>query len=237
MTHAVGVQFDAIGGTLGGRGFGGGAGHLFWRDPSTGLLGIYASGLELDRFGGTSIWRVGIEAEAYFGQFSISGTIGAEQVSGATRVFGVPANGLLLSGVNDKLRFYDMIDLNYYLTDNFKFSVGHRYIAGRNAAALGAEYAFEIAPGLQASVFGEGRIGEKDYMAGFGGVKVYFGGPTSKPLIRRHREDDPPNRLMDDVMGASSPRRLRYVPGTGPVTAPPIVTPPPTCNCGPCYAT
>ena len=41
-----------------------------------------------------------------------------------------------------------------------------------------------------ASAFVEGRIGEGDFHGVWGGLRVYFG-QKDKPLIDRHRQDDP----------------------------------------------
>ncbi len=43
-----------------------------------------------------------------------------------------------------------------------------------------------------AAVFAEGRAGESDFFGAWGGVRIYFG-QKDKTLIRRHREDDPPD--------------------------------------------
>ena len=89
-----------------------------------------------------------------------------------------------------KTRFFDQVNLAYYLTDDFKAYVGHRYLGGKNALALGGEYGMPLGHGVMASLFAEGRIGEDDYHGVWAGVRFYFG-QNDKTLIRRHREDDP----------------------------------------------
>jgi hypothetical protein len=42
-----------------------------------------------------------------------------------------------------------------------------------------------------ASAFVEGRVGEEGFHGIWGGLKLYFG-QSDKPLIARHRRDDPP---------------------------------------------
>ena len=51
---------------------------------------------------------------------------------------------------------------------------------------------------MLASAFVEGRFGEDDFHGVWGGLKVYFG-PTDKPLIARHRQEDPPSWNVDNL--------------------------------------
>ena len=53
--------------------------------------------------------------------------------------------------------------------------------------------------GVGMSLFAEGRYGEDDKVSAWGGLRFYFGEP-GKPLIRRHREDDPPIFLVEDFI-------------------------------------
>ena len=48
-------------------------------------------------------------------------------------------------------RFFDRVTLSYYITDNWKASIGHRYYGGKNALALGTEYALPVGRGAMAS--------------------------------------------------------------------------------------
>lgn len=43
LANAFGAQVDGLVGSLGGASVAGIAGHWFWRDPNTALLGLYAS--------------------------------------------------------------------------------------------------------------------------------------------------------------------------------------------------
>ena len=61
-----------------------------------------------------------------------------------------------------KTRFFDMLDVVYYPTDNFNLFVGHRYVGGNHALALGGEYLFQSGGGMAYSVFAEGRVGQDD---------------------------------------------------------------------------
>jgi hypothetical protein len=97
-----------------------------------------------------------------------------------------------------KTRFFDKIDFAYYLTDDWRTFVGHRYLGGQHALALGTEYALRLGGGIEASAFVEGRVGEHAFHGVWAGLKFYFG-PTDKPLIARHRRDDPVNWQPDPL--------------------------------------
>jgi hypothetical protein len=164
-------------------------GHLFWRDPAVGLLGAYASYTHWDNFGGLHATHVGVEGEYYKGPWTLQWVVGAES-----------GNSKTAAGTRFDLdtRFFDIVDLYYYLTENSRVSVGHRYIGGRHALALGGEWAVPLAPKTMGSLFVEGRIGEDEYRAVWAGLRVYFG-QRDKSLIRRNREDDDPTNKMPDT--------------------------------------
>lgn len=183
-----GLQLDAGVGVHDEEFFGGGAAHLFWRDPTIGLLGLYGSYTHHDEFDG-SISRIGVEAEYYWDRVTLKGVVGAEfiDVDIATDV--------------DDENLFAFSDISYYAMDNLELSVGHRYTAETHALALGVEYQLDqqiFSSGV--ALFAEGRIGENDYEGIWGGVTFYIG--DDKSLIRRHREDDPDDWGEDNLMGA-----------------------------------
>ncbi len=90
---------------------------------------------------------------------------------------------------DNKTRFFDQMDVAYYLTDNLEAYIGHRYLGGKHALALGGEYGIQMGKTMT-SLFVEGRAGEGSFHGVWGGVRFYFG-QKDKTLIRRHREDDP----------------------------------------------
>ncbi len=203
LGQRFGLQIDGLASSARGAFVGGGAAHLFTRDPAVGLLGLYGSATRNNAFGGSNVYRLGGEAEAYFGRFTISGTAGWEQTQSGSRFVGsVPGFNIFDFGGRTS-RFYDMVDLSFYPTDNWKVSVGHRFVGGNHMAALGTEYLVSLGGGTAASAFVEGRIGDRNNRAVFGGLTFYFG-QKDKTLIRRHREDDPPNRLIDDMFSGAS---------------------------------
>jgi hypothetical protein len=231
LGQQFGLQIDGQAGSARGAFFGGGGAHLFWRDPAAGLLGLYGTASRNNAFGGFNRYRIGGEAEGYFGRFTLTGTAGWEQTQSGTRFVGTVPGFQIFDIGGRTSRFYDMVDLAYYPTDNWKLSVGHRYTGGSHMAALGTEYLWSLGGGTAVSAFAEARIGDRNNRAVFGGLTFYFG-QKDKTLIRRHREDDPPNRLVDDMFagrvvtgtgGSGSGGRRRNALPTAPPPPPPCV--------------
>jgi hypothetical protein len=189
-----GLQWDGTVGSFDGRFFGSGGAHWFWRDPSRGLIGLYASHTHWQEFGGLHVTQVAGEGEAYFGRFTLQGVAGVEFGNSQTGITGVNSTATTVTTFFDtfdvKTRFFDKINLAYYLTDNTKVFAGHRYLGGKHALALGGEAALPWTGSTMLSGFIEGRIGENDFHGVWAGIRGYWG-QTSKSLIQRHRQDDP----------------------------------------------
>lgn len=185
VTTELGVQLDALIGTVDGDGVGGGAAHFFWRDPEVALAGIYVSGLASTAGGNYQLGNVGAEGALYLGQFAVEGLVGVQFSDvRSTEVAG--------SAV---LAFYPVDDLRLY--------AGYRHWFGRNEGAFGAEWQL---PGqsdgsMAFALYVDGRVREDD-SAVLVGVRVYLG--EDKSLIRRHREDDPLSPLSNDLFTAST---------------------------------
>lgn len=183
LGHSFGLQIDAAAAAIRGTSVLASGAHLFWRDPSRGLIGVYGSGSHLNIGGGLNSYRVALEAEAYLGRFTLSALAGVEG-----------GNSFNFTGgqIGTRTRFVDDVRLSYYVNDNWRVTVGHTYTSARHAAILNTEYLFSLGNGRAASVFAEARIGERGNRAAISGVTIYFG-QKDKTLIRRQREDDPPN--------------------------------------------
>jgi hypothetical protein len=187
LAQQWGLQLDGGVGSDKGIGAYGGAGHLFWRDPSIGLLGAYGSyshwnGIETQTFGHISAntGRFAAEGEYYWSRWTLSGLVGVETVSINASVpgFSVPN------------RFFDHVSAAYYVTDNFKLSAGHLYTFDTHFLTLGSEYGFGLGGGRMASLFAQGALGEHGAYSALAGLRIYFG-QHDKTLIERHRQDDP----------------------------------------------
>src|SRR5262249_35158488 len=147
----LGFQLDGAAGSLH-NGFESVAGHMFWRNPWRGLLGAYVSYVNWDQFGGGHATHPAGEVEGYFGRWAARGIGRAEFGNSAYTNYttttlippgiGVPGSittTTFTQGYDVKTRFMDQFNLQYYLTDNWDAYVGHRYLGGRNALALGSE--------------------------------------------------------------------------------------------------
>ncbi|GAB5510415.1 MAG: hypothetical protein Rhims3KO_18160 [Hyphomicrobiales bacterium] len=178
VTHSTGLQVDGLAGFGDDGGYIGGGAHFFWRDPATGLLGVYGSvtSVDLDNNDYTHL-AGGLEAAAYFGQFSLEIIAGLE------------------GGDNVEDGFFTIANLAYYPTEDLRLYAGVRYIQEDFIGAAGAEYQFNLDSFDQPlALFAEGRVGD-DEAEVWAGLRVYLGRPNS--LIGRHREDDPAVPSLD----------------------------------------
>lgn len=181
LTHSFGLQADGLlGRSEGGITTGGAALQGFWRDPDRALVGAFASYVHDSRGDGRHATTFGPVAEIYLDRFSIVGAAGVQY--------------------GDVVRRYtSSVDLLYYPNDNFVLSLGHRYGDTGNMAAVGGEAAID---GSATTLFAESRIGADSKPMAWAGLRFYFGSDVS--LMRRHREEDPPNRLFGDLFSFST---------------------------------
>jgi hypothetical protein len=190
LGEQFGAQIDGAVGNWGRRTFANVAPHLFWRNPTQGLVGFYSSHTWWDGLGGIYVGRVAGEAEWYSGPLTLQGIAGVEYGNSRTNTIVTPA-GTFAQPIDVKTRFFDEINLRYYLTNNWDAFAGHRYVGGANAVALGTQVAipFPLGKGALATAFIEGRVGEAPAEGVWGGVEIHFG-QKDKSLIDRHRQDD-----------------------------------------------
>lgn len=139
LGEKYGFQVDAVGGLSRSNPIGGGAVHLFRRDPQIGAIGVYGSylhsggGYDDGRGGiqnGYGEAKLGFEGQYYLDRVTLEGLAGIEWNS-LDKSFGPFAEGRV----------------NYYPTDNFKINAGLRYrdaFGGRLQAVGGAEYLTEL---------------------------------------------------------------------------------------------
>jgi hypothetical protein len=202
LTFPLGQEFggalDVLSGGLDSSGYFGGAGHLFWRNPSIASFGAYGGVSYLDHpidpngaFNNVFA-KAGLAGELYLGRFSIE-TIGGWETGGERSGWFYD-----YGRAGQQNRPFDQVNLAYYPTDNWRLSVGQRYSQGANSYSVKTEVLLPFDQFKGVSVFVEGRIGEHNYHAVMAGLRFYFG--PDKPLIQRHREDDPQIYLTDDFL-------------------------------------
>jgi hypothetical protein len=174
INRQLGLQGDILIGSAGGANFQGAAGHLFWRDPTQALLGVYASWVDWSPIG-AEVTKFGIEGEWYSGPISFEGLLAMQ---GGTYT-GMAANATVA----------------FYLHQNLRLDASIRHLEGVGTfAGLGAEWQHD-STGL--ALFANANWGDSNYESFIAGVKFYAG--PSKSLIRRHREDDPASILPWDL--------------------------------------
>jgi len=168
-----GLQLDGAYGELGEDQLKGVGFHLFTRDPENYLLGILGAHAELQD---VDLNRVGLEGELYNGPVTITSFLGYQHGDLDDTLFGT-------------------LDLRWYPADNLMLVTGGSLADSDDSRLhLGAEY--QIMAGLSAYV--DFAVGENRYEHALFGLKYYFG--EQKSLIQRHREDDPANPIVNNVL-------------------------------------
>lgn len=213
--HSFGAQLDMGAGALGNRPLGEAAGHLFWRDPDKGLLGVYGSGMLLGSKVGRGVWTAAGEFETYLGRFTGRAILGVQGSSAYTG--NVSARYPSIHGSNPAFNaadyFHDQVEATFYPLDDLALSVGHLYSFNRNAVTGEMEYLLpqfrggDIAP----SAFVSGAYGWNNASNIMAGIRIYFGN-HDKTLIRRQREDDPKVRRQYAKPGV---KRMGIIYGPG----------------------
>ena len=154
-------------------GYSGVGGHVFWRDPSVGLLGLTGTN---QKIGNTLFIRNGVEGEAYLNQFSI-GMRGGYQ------------GGDTLKGD------YFGIGGRWYINDNLVVNLGYDHAPGDTTTnGVGIEWQPTSWGTRQLALFARATETVDSGHAGAVGIRYYFGG--EKSLIQRHRTSDPESLVM-----------------------------------------
>ncbi len=153
----------------------GGIAHLFMRDPESYLIGVTGGVIDGEN---ATLYPVGPEVELYLGNFTLEAWGGYLNVDGEDDSFDT---GFVIA------------DAAFYVTDDFRVSVGGKIVDDYEALRAGFEYQFG---GMPMSFYAKAEYGDDETFNVLGGLQFYFGG-EDKSLIRRHREDDPRNRTLD----------------------------------------
>jgi hypothetical protein len=96
----------------------------------------------------------------------------------------------------DVTDFFADVGLRYYPLDDLMLAASYVHVFDNELFLGDVEYQIPI---KGVSLFAEFARGENDYDHALFGLQIYFG--PSKPLIRRHREDDPPNVVRQVLDG------------------------------------
>jgi hypothetical protein len=178
VARDLGLQLDgALEATQGATFYDAGA-HLFWRDPGTGLFGLYAGAAHHDGYPGEQLSRIGIEAQHFMDRMTFEGALGYE-------------NGDLRNGL------YGHAKLDLYLKPDLMISGGATY-EGTGYASAGVEWQLANTDRSGVSLFANGDYHANDTYQVLGGMRITFG--KSMSLIDRHRRQDPASYLNVDLL-------------------------------------
>jgi hypothetical protein len=183
LGSSFGLQVDGVASLADNSFLGGGAAHLFWRDPQVGLVGPIVA-LAGDR--GATIGWYGGEGELYAGAFTLGALAGYQSASSP---FNLVQSGGFYQGT-----------LTAYPTADLALTVGGGQVAGIVAGLARVEFQPAFIDRHDVSFFVDSSVGEDGFYRVTGGVRFYFG--PEKSLIRRHREDDPPAVTVYNAAGA-----------------------------------
>ncbi len=196
LGQQFGVQFDGAVGSFDGEFYWGAGGHLFWRDPAQGLVGAFG---QVSAFNGATLYRAGIEGDAYLNRFTLGGHVGYQTGNDSHKAH---VDHGVIAGVH----------LKYYLTDNFALQTS----GGIEGPSWYGRGGFEYQPGFAAlpglSIFADAGGGSDHHVFALAGIRYYFG--NDKTLIRRHREDDPDLLPLNEVQKFERKKR-NFSPGSG----------------------
>jgi len=179
LGHAFGAVIEAGAGNINNEPGFDGALHLFTRDPSRYLLGLYAWYYDSKSF---KDLRTAAQFELYLDRITFSGLAGYEDMEVAT-------NG---SSVANSFNghFFGVADLAYFATNNLKLAGGYRYVYEMSFATASAEYLFPgDGDGAPIAIYVYAHMGDSAYQRVVGGFKVFLGAEPEKALIDRLRKD------------------------------------------------
>ncbi|MEM7215067.1 MAG: hypothetical protein AAF423_05945 [Pseudomonadota bacterium] len=162
-------------------------GHLFWRDPDKGLVGIYGHYVQADDVLDT--YQIGTEVELYHQNVSIELFAGWDTLAVELN----PVN--LASGQGEEFLAGEAV-VAFYPEPDFRISVGAAHNFEETRFTSGIEWQLSDSS-LSPSFFANGDLSE-NLTSLRAGLTFYFGAEP-KSLIRRHREDDPQNRLQKNA--------------------------------------
>jgi hypothetical protein len=182
IAHHFGAQADALYSHIAGEDFWGASGHIFWRDPETGFVGVAGGGIHQDA---VDTFQAGVEGGYYLKRF----TFGAFAGVGTIR-YDLSAPFIDTSPT----RFIGRASVDWYALDDLRLGASYTTAFDNNLFKGEAEYQTPIS-GL--ALTGEVATGDNDYDHWLLGLRYYFG--PRKPLRDRQRQDDPLS-LMPQIL-------------------------------------
>ncbi|HMP84300.1 MAG TPA: hypothetical protein PKA41_16500 [Verrucomicrobiota bacterium] len=184
LCRQFGFQADGLYSSIGCEDFYGAAGHLFWRNPKYGLLGVAGGYLYTD---GVDTYQIGGEGEYYLGRFTLGCFAGVASIDYDNSAPFIDTSPTCFIG-----RF----SADCYVLDDLRLGVSYTTSFDNNLFRADAEYQTPLR-GL--ALTAEVATGDYDYDHWLLGVRYYFGDKNS--LRDRQRRDDP-RSLMPQILYA-----------------------------------
>lgn len=205
VSHDYGVQFDGSLSSGEGSDRGGIAGHFFYRDPESHLIG---GTVMWGRVGNYDVLRIGPEAEWYAGDVSLYVNGGIQEEDGGSTGYGTAS-------------------ASYYITDNWVVNANLMGFSDVRGFGGGTEWKPESVP---FSLYVE--AGDDNRSAGYAlaGLRMSFG-TEGVSLKDRHRRYDPPNIVYTFSAAQSQSVGPTAPASSTPTPPPPACVPPPGCYC------
>ena len=185
VSHLFGFQADALYSRISDLNFYGGAGHLFWRNPNTGLIGLTGGYLYRDGAASVDTFQAGAEGELYWRQFTFGFFGGIGSINYQYSAPFIDTN---------PTHFVGRVSADYYPLDNLRVGASFTTAFRDNLGKGEIEYQTPI-KGL--ALTGEAAWGSHGYDHWLLGVRYYFG--SKKTLRDRQRQDDP-RGLMPQIL-------------------------------------
>lgn len=195
LGHYLGVQMDAAIGSADQDMRGGFAGHLFYRDPRSMLLGVTGMWSTIagpHKDAESDLRRIGVESEFYMGDFSVLPSAGVQNDHADSTGYAS------LGGI-------------YYATPNLALATSVSGVANSRAVQAGLEYRPEASATM--SYLFDAGVGNQGPAFVLAGVRFSFGAP-SRTLQERDRFDDPGNIVtyMNTVGAAAVTTKTDHIP-------------------------
>lgn len=176
LGHSFGAQIE---GGIANDDYYGLGGHIFWRDPALGLIGLVGT---FESENDVDLKRTAIEAEAYLGPFTIGGVVGVERLQNDTAAYG------LIFGT-------------IYPIESLALRAAGEFRENLSLARLGAEWQPLPDELHEASLFAEAEYNSLSTGQFLVGARLHLGEGTFS-LQKRERREDPPFAIFNTIPGS-----------------------------------
>ncbi|WP_317932037.1 hypothetical protein [Halioxenophilus sp. WMMB6] len=175
VTHAIGAQVDIASGNHELGNVSAVSGHLFWRDPSSALLGVIASWHSFELIDNR---RIALQGEKFLNDITLRAIAGYESSKAEE------------AGHSDTIEdAYGKFKATWYPQNNLALYTKLNQHHERTGGGIGAEWQAGYSANIGYSLFAELDHTEGEGNRGLVGIRFYFDG--GKSLIQRHRSADP----------------------------------------------